>query len=82
MQKAATFKILHIYTFTLNSLQIQLAKRQLRYVCANAQSPSTHKAGFGKDVLSLVPWVGGGGDATYPGGTEQLPESYRGPKEL
>lgn len=41
MQKAAAFKILNIYTFTWNSLHIQLSKGQPQYICVNSQLLST-----------------------------------------
>lgn len=37
MQKAAALKILNIYTFTLNSLHMQLSKGQPEHVCVNPQ---------------------------------------------
>lgn len=37
MQKAAAFKILNIYTFTLNSLHMQLSNGQPQYICVNPQ---------------------------------------------
>lgn len=37
MQKAVAFKILNIYTFTLNSLHTQLSSGQPQYICMNPQ---------------------------------------------